>query len=224
LDLNNAELITPTVFEDATAGYITYSGNFTGFSQFVLVSPLTTLPVNFISFHATPHQKSIELVWQTAQEINNRGFIVERSLDGTGFVQVGWVNGHGTSSSTATWNFTDNYVQPGITYYYRLRQVDFDNKHLFSPVRDARLKPGAGISISVSPNPVKGQANLYIIGTTQKANVELINTAGQKILRQDGVNAVDGIYKVPLYGLASGVYTIMVYLPEGVFTKKIIVQ
>src|SRR6185295_7258116 len=67
LDVSNAEIITPIVFEDAAAGYITYTGNFTGFSQFMLVSPLASLPVSFINFQATALQKNIQLVWSTAQ-------------------------------------------------------------------------------------------------------------------------------------------------------------
>ncbi|MEP7142167.1 MAG: M43 family zinc metalloprotease [Ferruginibacter sp.] len=224
LNFSNSELITPTVFEDAAAGYISYTGNFTGFSQFMLVSPLTTLPVTFISFQATPQQKDIQLIWNTAQELNNKGFIIERSLDGTNFTQVGWVNGNGTNSGAATWYFTDKYVQKGVTYYYRLRQVDIDNRQVYSPVRNARLKPGAGISILVNPNPAKDFVNLFISGSSNKATVELINAAGQKLMQQTEVNAADGIYKLPLHGLASGVYTIVIYLPEGAFAKKIAVQ
>ncbi|MEO5892095.1 MAG: M43 family zinc metalloprotease [Ferruginibacter sp.] len=220
----NTEIVTPTVFEDAAAGYITYTGTFTGFSQFVLVSPLTSLPVTFTSFQATPLQKSIQLIWNTSQEVNNRGFIIERSQDGSNFTQIGWVKGNGTSSIAATWNYTDNYVQRGITYYYRLKQVDIDNKQSQSMVRNARLKPGVGISISVTPNPAKDYVNLFITGTTNRATVELINPLGQKLIQQNDVNAANGVYNLPLRGLARGVYTVVVYLPEGAFAKKIIVQ
>ncbi|MEP7109051.1 MAG: M43 family zinc metalloprotease [Ferruginibacter sp.] len=220
----NAEIITPAVVEDVAAGFITYTGNFTGFSQFMLVSPLTSLPVSLISFQASALQKNIQLIWSTTQETNNRGFIIERGLNGSNYTKIGWVNGNGTTALTSTYNFTDNYVQRNITYYYRIRQVDIDNRQVYSPVRNARLKPGPGISIGINPNPVKDYVNLFITGTANKATIELINSSGQKLIRKNDVNAFDGAYNLQLKGLASGVYTIVVYLPEGAFARKLIVQ
>jgi hypothetical protein len=43
------KLITPTVVEDLVAGYISYTGNFYRILQFMLVSPLTSLPVSLVS-------------------------------------------------------------------------------------------------------------------------------------------------------------------------------
>jgi len=224
LNQSNAELITPTVLENVAGGYITYTANFTGFSQFMLVSPLTSLPVSLISFQATALEKNIQLVWSTSQEINNRGFIIERSLDGTSFSQVGWVDGNGTTPLTTTYNFTDNFVQPNVTYFYRILQVDIDNRQVYSQVRNARLKPGSRISITVNPNPAKDYVNLFIKGTNNKATVELVNGIGQKLLQKNEINTANGIYRLSLPGLSKGVYIIVVYLPEGAYTKKIIVQ
>lgn len=224
LNNSNAELITPTVVENVAGGYITYTGNFTGFSQFMLVSPLAVLPVNLISFQATAMQKNIQLVWSTSQEINNRGFILERSLDASNFKQIAFVNGNGTTGLASTYSFTDNYVQRNITYYYRIRQVDIDNRQVYSQVKNARLKPEAGISIAVSPNPAKEFANLFIKGTSNTANLVLLNATGQKLLQRNEVNAYNGVYNLPVSGLSKGVYTLVVYLPEGAFTKKIVIQ
>lgn len=224
LNANNAELITPTVLEDAAAGYIAYTGNFTGFSQFILVSPTTVLPVTLTNFTVKPIQKNIELKWSTSLEINNRGFIVERSTDALHFKQIGWVNGNGTTSLVSNYNFTDPYVQPNIVYYYRIRQVDIDNRELYSEIRNARISQAAGIVITVSPNPAKDFINLFITGTSNKASIELINSTGQQIKQKDEVNAFDGVYKLALGNIAKGTYHVIVHLPEGSFTKKIIVE
>ena len=224
LDASNTELITPTVFEDATAGYISYTGNFTGFSQFMLVSPATALPVTLTNFAAKANQKNIQLSWITSLEINNRGFIVDRSLDAINFTKVGWVNGNGTTSLVSNYAFTDRFVQPNVVYYYRIRQVDIDNRQLYSVVRNARISQSAGIVLSVSPNPAKDFVNLFISGTTNNARIEMINASGQKIKQKDNINAFDGVYKLPLNGIAKGAYNIVVHLPEGTYTTKIIVE
>lgn len=224
LNSSVAELITPVVAEDVAGGYISYTGTFTGFSQYMLVSPLAVVPVNLISFQATASQKSIDLVWSTSQEINSRGFKIERSADGNTFKEIGWVDGNGTTSLTSIYNFIDNDVLAGITYYYRLRQVDKDNREVYSAVKNARLQPHSGISVSVSPNPAKNFANVVIAGSAGKATLVLINAAGQKQLQRTGLNAASGIYKLPVSGLPKGVYNLVVYLPEGAFVKKIILD
>jgi hypothetical protein len=51
-----------------------------------------------------------------------------------------------------------------------------------------------------------------------------VNLAGQRILERNGVDATNGIYNLPVSGIAKGAYNLVVYLPEGAFTKKIIIQ
>lgn len=224
LDVNNAELITPTVSEDVEGGFVSYTGNFTGFSQFMVVSPLTTLPVTFISFDATALEKNIRLTWHTASETNNKGYFVERSEDGVSYKEVGWVNGNGTVATGSGYEFMDNFAQPGINYYYRLRQVDINNRQVYSPVRNARLRGVSGFTLRVSPNPAKGFVNIFVTGSSGKATIELIGASGQKLVQRTGVNVSGASYKLALNGLARGVYTVMVYLPEGVLSKRIAVQ
>lgn len=224
LNAGNAELITPTVFEDAVAGYITYTGTFTGFSQFVLVSPTTALPVTLTKFTATANKKNIQLSWSTDIEINNRGFIVDRSLNGTNFTQVGWVNGNGNTATISNYGYVDPFVQPGIVYYYRLREVDMNDRQTYSPVRNARLNKPATVELFVTPNPAANFVHIFISGTKHKANIELIDAAGQKVVQANEVNAVDGPYRLSLQSLSAGSYTVVVHLPEGVYTEKIVVQ
>jgi hypothetical protein len=224
LNAGNAELINAVVFEDAAAGYITYTGNFTGFSQFMLVSPATALPVTLNNFAATPKQKDIALSWTTDLEINNLGFMVERSLDGSNFKEIGWVKGNGTTSLLSKYVYTDHFVQPGILYYYRIRQLDIDNQQQYSIIRNARINQSAVVALTISPNPAKDFLNLFISGTSNLASVELINALGQKIIQKNQVNAFGGIYQLALKGVARGIYTVVVQLPEGVYTAKAIIE
>ncbi|MEO6730578.1 MAG: M43 family zinc metalloprotease [Ferruginibacter sp.] len=224
LTSSNSEIIAPTVVEDAAGGYISYSGNFTGFSQFMLVSPLVSLPATLTDFEVSILSKNIQLLWNTSQEINNLGFNVERSLDGVTFTKVGWVDGKGTTSNSSTYRFTDIDVRPDILYYYRIGQVDVDNRQTHSAIRSARLKADTHITIAVNPNPAKGFVNILINGTSNKASVELMNSLGQKLLRLNNVIAVNGVYKLPLSDFPKGTYTVVVYLPEGIFSKKIIIE
>ncbi len=220
----NSEIISPTVSENIPAGYIAYTGNFKGFSQFVLASPTATLGVSLLSFTASPVNSDVLLQWSTASETNNKGFFVERSTDGIHFTNAGFVNGNGTTPLTSKYTFTDNFVQPNIMYYYRLRQVDYDGREEISFIRNIRISQAAGIVIKVSPNPAKNFVSLFISGTQNKATVAVTNTLGQKLILKNEVNAYDGAYMLPLNNLARGTYNVVVYLPEGTYSKKIIIE
>ena len=224
LNSSNSELITPVATENYAGGYISYTGNFTGFSQFVLVSPATILPVTLIDFTAIANKKTILLSWSTALEINNKGFALERSTDGINFKQIGYVFGKGTTSLTQDYNFTDNFVQPNVVYYYRLRQVNYDGRETLSPIRNARIGSDAGIEIALSPNPARDYINIFIRGTANKATIQLMNAAGQKLKQVNNVNAYDGVYNLSLPAMAKGAYNIVIVLPEGTYTKKMIVE
>ncbi len=64
----------------------------------VEVSVFSILPVNLISFTGRQDNDRVILKWQTATEINNDHFVVERSTNGTDFLSTATVDGRGNSS------------------------------------------------------------------------------------------------------------------------------
>ena len=225
LNAGNSEVITPTIFEDTVAGYVAYTGNFTGFSQFMIVSPATTYMITLTNFTATANTKNVVLNWSTLSELNVSGFMIERSTDSITFKQIGFVNSKGNSTTTTNYDFTDNFAQPNVKFYYRLRQVNKDNGQIFSVIKNATIIQSSNkIVISVSPNPAQDFINLFVSGTKNLANVEVINSTGQKIIIKTFVNAFDGPYKISLGYIAKGIYTVVVQLAEGTFTKQFIVN
>ena len=65
--------------------------------------------------------------------LNNDLFIIERSLNGKDFYQIGKVLGQGNSSSLKQYSFIDDSYLDGARYY-RLKQVDFNGQHKYSSV------------------------------------------------------------------------------------------
>ncbi|MBK8415820.1 MAG: hypothetical protein IPL22_15760 [Bacteroidetes bacterium] len=61
----------------------------------------------------------------TASEVNNKGFEIQRSLSPPEFKNIGWVDGHGTTSEIHEYSFDDRDVVPNNTYYYRLKANRF---------------------------------------------------------------------------------------------------
>ncbi len=87
------------------------------------------LPVELASFTATVNDNEVRLSWQTATETNNGGFEIERLQDS--WQNVGFVEGHGTTTNEQNYSFIDKNLSPG-KYQYRLKQIDYDVSFKYS--------------------------------------------------------------------------------------------
>ncbi len=99
------------------------------------------LPVKWSGIFGAPTEKGYsQISWQTATEINNDYFDVERSMEGINYISIGQVKGSGDTSSPTNYEFLDETTKPGNTYYYRLKQVDYDGKEDYSIVLTIHIK------------------------------------------------------------------------------------
>jgi hypothetical protein len=107
----------------------------------------TDLPVELTSFTASVAKNSVKLDWNTATEINNYGFEIQRSADEEVWNNVGFVNGNGTTNSPKDYYFVDDKLSNAGSYYYRLKQVDNDGSYEFSKTIEVVL--GSPTSVHV---------------------------------------------------------------------------
>ncbi len=221
----DAALFTPVVDDQRAArGYVAFTINATGgFSQFMLASSNTSLPVSLADFTARPVNKTIVLNWSTSQEVNNKGFAIEKSTDGVQFNQVAFEKGQGNSSVTSFYTFTDQYAEPGVVYYYRLRQLDFDGAAKLSVVRQASIAK-SNVVISLSPNPAKNTVKVFVGGIRQAFDINIINAAGQRVAAWQKMGATGMPATLNISSLTPGLYFVQVLQPEGVTVQKLIVR
>lgn len=220
----DAELITPTFNNQSGAnGYYSYTGNCTGFSQFMLVSSSLTLPVGLVQFEVKALKKSIRLDWKTSMEANNKGFVLERSVDGNNFAPIAWVDGKGDAVTETSYGYNDGFVQPNSTYYYRLRQQDKDGRETLSSIRQARLNTQF-ISLQLSPNPSGGLVQLFLSGSERPANVTVVAADGRIMHTVRQVNMSLAPYSINTSRWAKGFYSVRVEAGGEMLTSKLIVQ
>ncbi len=159
------------------------NGTVTGGSSGILLPQSgNPLPVEMTYFKAQMEGTKVLLTWQTASELNNDHFEVERSFDGINFDILGTVQGNGTTTEIQNYEFVDH--TPGSSYnYYRLRQVDFDGEFEYS-----RTKTVTGDQVSQAPMvriyPNPANANLFIKSDrgVYFNRVELLNMQGQVVM------------------------------------------
>ncbi|RZK63285.1 MAG: T9SS type A sorting domain-containing protein, partial [Hymenobacter sp.] len=173
----------------------------------------TPLPVVLTDFTAQAVQnRDARLNWATASEKNNDHFEVERSFDGTSFVQIGQVAGHGTLATASAYTLTDAGVAAKATgpVYYRLRQVDLDGTATYSPVRTVRFADAAPAVLTLYPNPAQASTTLDLsqLPTTGTYQVLLLDATGRTVQSA----ALGGGLPQPLdvHELATGLYQVLV--------------
>jgi hypothetical protein len=173
------------------------------------------LPVGLIKFtgRRVAGRTAAALTWATASELNNHYFAIERSADGLAFAKLAQVAGAGNSAAARNYSYTDEHALLGTTYY-RLRQVDFDGKAMYSPV--VILAAQAAASEWLVPAATAGHYTLQgeLAAGSQFAVLDVL---GRSVFTQ----AVDAAHsEVVLPTLPTGVYLFQLITAHGRFTVR----
>ncbi len=168
----------------------------------------TPLPVELTSFFARSEETSVFLNWETATEINNYGFEIERSLDKGEFEKIGFIEGNGNSNSPKQYSFTDKYVNGIISY--RLKQIDFDGDFTYSDIINVESPTIADYKIYQNyPNPFNPITIIkYKLAEVSNVKLVIINALGERISSLLNEQQNKGIFEVTWDGsnYASGIY------------------
>jgi hypothetical protein len=192
--------------------FINNAENYKGPAQTTVLGVLlpgeVPLPVGLTAFTAQAQgAAAVHLAWTTASELDNAGFVVERSTDGRVFGDVGKVAGAGTSSTAHTYSLLDTQLPSGATaLYYRLRQLDATGVVTYSPVRVVQLTKVAALpQLQAYPNPAHETVRIKLLGPASQAPVEVYDATG-RLLRTLPAPAPGTEAILPLAGLPSGLY------------------
>jgi len=101
---------------------------------FITITPISSLPVELLSFTAKQKDERIELQWSTASERDNAFFIVEKlNVSSQKWELLLKQNGAGNSNSKI--NYLDWDLSPSLgDNFYRIKQVDFNGASKISDV------------------------------------------------------------------------------------------
>jgi hypothetical protein len=212
IDYGNA--ITADRFDNVFVSGMTsgYEGSISryDFSVFLgkIKNPVTPVELNsFSSIYAKPN---VLLTWETATELNNRIFEIERSTDKTDWLTIGFKEGKGTTLEPHQYSYSDNIS--GISsqkFYYRLKQIDFNGTYKYSDVVEIEITP-AKFSLSQNyPNPFNpGTVISYSLPKDSNIKLTIYNSLGQSIKELENGFKNAGNYSINFYvsDLPSGIY------------------
>lgn len=139
---------------------------------------LVSLPLRLLSFSGKQRGEHIELNWKALNEDEQAAFLIEKSLDGKKFKQIGEVVSK-TVAGIQNYIFKDESPFEGISYY-RLKIQVINKESSYSTVISVSF--GYGEELVVFPNPTNDKVEITVKGTTGKGfKVNLNNLSGKII-------------------------------------------
>ena len=235
--LDKVPTATPQEVYDAIQNRASTSGtgivpnNTWGYGKLdVLAASELPLPVELSSFTATTIGSSVKLIWETATEVNNYGFEVERKSEvkgqtSNGWEKIGFVNGNGNSNSPKNYLYVDSKISSG-KYSYRLKQIDNDGKFEYSSLVEVDLGNPTEYSLEQNyPNPFNPNTTIsFSLPEAANVKIKLFDLLGQKVQTIIDETKEAGTHSINFnaQNLNSGVYIYKIESGPFVQSRKMI--
>jgi hypothetical protein len=208
----------------------------------VTLGGTSVLPVELTSFTAAFNNSAVELNWNTASEVNNYGFEVQRlavsysllaksqqlnANSSEDWVKLGFVQGHGNSNSPKDYSFEDKNPQVG-KLQYRLKQIDFDGAFEYSDVVEVNFDAPVNFVLGQNyPNPFNPETVIsYQLPVGGLVTLKVYDLLGREIATLVNEYKTAGTYNsqfsIRNFQLPGGVYFYSINAGEYKSTKKMI--
>jgi hypothetical protein len=225
----------PTGSKDAKAVlrypyYYRVSSLASGLSPRNVAAPLA---VELSHFSAMAAGGGVTLSWRTESETDNYQWLIDRSLEpDANYQRIATVPGQGNSPTGHAYQYVDNAVLSGNTYYYLLGDQDFmENVTWHGPVSVTAAGPVIDRVrlLPCRPNPARGRVTMgYELPSACRASLRIYDICGRLVRtladgdHQAGRHAADWDGKSPDgTAVRSGVYFYRMEAGSACLTGKI---
>jgi hypothetical protein len=189
--------------------YADILGNLGDIPANVSLNP-SPMPVELTKFTANLIDEKVTLNWETATEVNNYGFEIQRQNKNSEWENIGLVKGHGNSNSVKYYSFTDDRITLAGWYLYRLKQIDNDGTFEYSDIVEVNLAAPEHLALSQNyPNPFNPSTEItYSLRNAGNVRLIVYNLQGQVVKELVNEYKKPGFYSISFNGgqLASGIY------------------
>ncbi len=194
----------------------------------IIANVLTPLPIELLSFSVQACQNAVCIIWETASEVNNDFFTVERSQDALRFEPIARIKGSGNSDTKRSYRLTDDLPYRGIAYY-RLKQTDYNGAFSYSNIAMIDLANKGLFEFKLFPNSNDGKLiNIEVMANKGESISISIFDALTKVCYQSTITipiqGQNSIAIQPQSALPKGVYTIALQAQRKVYNGKLVVE
>ena len=171
------------------------------------------------------------LSWETATEVDNYGFEIERQVGSKqsavgNWDKIAFVEGHGNSNSPKSYSFADNNPTGGTKFSYRLKQIDNDGKYEYSDIVEVEFVPTEFSLYQNYPNPFNPTTKIkYSIPQETAVQIKVFDILGKEVMVLVNEKQEAGIYDVAFDGsnFGSGIYIYQMQAESFSSTKKMLI-
>ena len=188
------------------------------------------VPVELVSFNASINENSVVLNWKTGTETNNSGFEIQRSFS-QGDIRTDWsaiefVEGNGTTTNPTSYQYTDNTIGKIGTYFYRLKQIDFDGSYAYSNEVEVQVTNPIIYELSQNhPNPFNPSTIItYQLPEQSRVTLKVYDIIGKEVATLVDKEQAVGSYEVEFdaASLSSGIYIYRLQAGDYIAQKKMV--
>jgi len=172
------------------------------------------LPIELLYLKSKCIDDKTEILWATASEINNKEFVLEKSIEGLEFYEISRTKGAGTSNEVNKYSFTDI---DATTTYYKLSQIDFDGKRKYLKTIHSNCQQEKS-EISIYPNPFNNNLKIQNLNGAVEL-IKIVDIYGKIVLEKSQI--FNSNLELHLSNLKSGIYYLIV-ISDRTEIKKII--
>ncbi len=196
-----------------------------GNGAFELQMPAAVLPVELLSFEGKPEVQSNQLTWNVANEVQFKGYTVERSVSGKDdFKEVGSLPARNvTGHQTYIFDDVDNAILKTSTpQYYRLRMDDLGqtNPTYSKTIAIQRtLQKSKDWVYTLSPNPASVDLTVDFVALPEAStfNIQIVDIVGRIFLTMNkrAEELSSTTLKIPIQSLSAGTYFLKIQSADG---------
>jgi len=191
-------------------------------------------PVELTTFTVCEKENTAILQWNTATEVNNYGFEIERRVVNgeqqtvNSWVKIGFVSGNGTSNISHSYSYADACVPLG-TNVYRLKQIDNDGSYKYSSEAEVTIAVPKILALNQNyPNPFNPTTTIeFTVPQDGHASLTIYNSLGQLVETVFDGEAKAGTIQKAIFDasrLASGVYFSRLQYHEKMLLNKLVLM
>jgi len=175
----------------------------------------TPLPITLNYFNVKKQLGNVLLEWQTASEINNDYFTIEKSTDALRWSTLSKISGAGNSNQIINYQSIDN-EKLSVTNYYRLKQTDYNGDYSYSEIQTIQENPKSS-RIVVYPNPSSEFVNIESNETIVRIEIYNLNGRQQLIEKPN-----QDYYSINVSTFPKGIYVFKIISSTNTTIEKVI--
>ena len=189
-------------------GTITTSGTFSASQEgnkveFTVGGGNSLLPLTWGEVSCHREKENITILWETIDEKDVNSFDIEVSDNGLDFIKVGELKAY--NSFNNHYQFTHSNIN-SIIQYYRIKQIDLDNKFTYSPIQAVEPIQALDLNFVFFENPSSNYLKLVFTNPFFK-NISIMDLTGKILFTS---SCEDFSLSIPIAHLQKGIYLLSI--------------